>query len=152
MHTQSPLTHTLTDYLNSLNGRNLSVHTTIAYQTDITQFLTFLTENDVTVDSPENITRAHLLDYLSYLAGLGRSGVTRTRKLAAIREYLQFLVDAGTLPHSPAEKIVRPKNERKQRIFLRVDEYLRLLNAAAGQPPWFGPDERSLVSRLAGAR
>jgi aryl-alcohol dehydrogenase-like predicted oxidoreductase len=25
-------------------------------------------------------------------------------------------------------------------------------NAAAGQPPWFGPDERRLVSRLAGAR
>jgi aryl-alcohol dehydrogenase-like predicted oxidoreductase len=27
----------------------------------------------------------------------------------------------------------------------RVDE-----NAAAGEPPWFGPDERELVSRLAG--
>src|SRR5205823_2365641 len=134
MNTQSLLVHTLADYLNSLNGRNLSVHTTIAYQTDITQFLAFLTENDVTVASPENITRTHLLDYLSHLAGLGRSGVTRTRKLAAIREYLQFLVDAGTLPHSPAKKIVRPKNERKQRIFLRVDEYMRLLNAAAGQP------------------
>ena len=134
MNTQSPLVHTLADYLNSLNGRNLSVHTTIAYQTDITQFLAFLTENDVTVDSPEKITRTHILDYLSHLAGLGRSGVTRTRKLAAIREYLQFLVDAGTLPHSPAENIVRPKNERKQRIFLRVDEYMRLLNAAAGQP------------------
>ena len=133
MNTQSPLVHTLADYLNSLNGRNLSVHTTIAYQTDISQFLAFLTENDVTVDNPEKITRTHILDYLSYLAGLGRSGVTRTRKLAAIREYLQFLVDAGTLPHSPAEKIVRPKNERKQRIFLRVDEYMRLLNAAAGQ-------------------
>ena len=134
MNTQSPLTHTLVDYLNSLKGRNLSVHTTIAYQTDITQFLAFLTENDVTVASPEKITRTHLLDYLSYLASLGRSGVTRTRKLAAIREYLQFLVDAGTLPRSPAENIVRPKNERKQRIFLRVDEYMRLLNAAAGQP------------------
>ena len=78
MNTKSPLTHTLADYLNSLNGRNLSVHTTIAYQTDITQFLAFLTENDVTVDSPEKITRTHILDYLSYLAGLGRSGVTRT--------------------------------------------------------------------------
>jgi diketogulonate reductase-like aldo/keto reductase len=25
-------------------------------------------------------------------------------------------------------------------------------NAAAGQPPWFGPDERRLLSRLAGAK
>jgi aryl-alcohol dehydrogenase-like predicted oxidoreductase len=26
------------------------------------------------------------------------------------------------------------------------------LNAAAGEPPWFGPDERAVVERLAGAR
>jgi hypothetical protein len=32
----------------------------------------------------------------------------------------------------PTENIVRPKKERKQRVFLRVDEYMRLLNAAAG--------------------
>src|SRR6266480_5820994 len=132
MNTQSPLVHTLADYLNSLNGRNLSVHTTIAYQTDITQFLAFLTENDVTVDSPENITRAHILDYLSHLAGLGRSGVTRVRKLASIREYCKFLVTEQLLPHSPTDNIVRPKQERKQRVFLRVDEYMRLLNAALG--------------------
>jgi aryl-alcohol dehydrogenase-like predicted oxidoreductase len=25
-------------------------------------------------------------------------------------------------------------------------------NAEAGQPPWFGPDERDYVARLAGAR
>src|SRR6266571_1213700 len=132
MDTQSQLYTSLERYLKSLSGRNLSVHTASAYRTDLLQFLTFLTENDISVSSPEKITRTHILDYLTYLAGLGRSGVTRTRKLAAIREYLQFLVDAGTLPHSPAENIVRPKNERKQRIFLRIDEYMRLLNAAAG--------------------
>src|SRR6266704_6517462 len=132
MNTQSPLTHTLVDYLNSLNGRNLSVHTTIAYQTDITQFLAFLTENDISVTSPEKITRTHILDYLSYLAGLGRSGVTRSRKLAAIREYCKFLVTENILSASPTEAIVRPKGERKQRVFLRVDEYMRLLNAALG--------------------
>jgi site-specific recombinase XerC len=53
------------------------------------------------------------------------------RKLAAIREYCKLLVDAESIPHSPAEKIVRPKKERKQRVFLRVDEYMRLLNAAS---------------------
>src|SRR6266571_3843023 len=132
MNTQSPLVHTLADYLNSLNGRNLSVHTTIAYQTDITQFLAFLTENDVTVDSPEKITRTHILDYLSFLTGLGRSSVTRVRKLAAIKEYCKFLVDEKSIPSSPVENIIRPKQERKQRVFLRVDEYMRLLNAAAG--------------------
>jgi integrase/recombinase XerD len=92
MNTQLPLSQTLVRYINSLNGRNLSSHTAVAYQTDITQFLSWLRENDVTVDSPEKITRTHILDYLSHLAGLGRSGVTRARKLASIREYCKFLL------------------------------------------------------------
>lgn len=131
MDTQSQLYTSLSAYLKSLAGRNLSKHTTTAYLTDLLQFLSFLTENDVTVNSPEKITRTHILDYLSHLAELGRSGVTRSRKLAAIREYCKFLVDAAIILHSPTEHIVRPKKERKQRVFLRVDEYMRLLNAAA---------------------
>lgn len=132
MDTQSEFSASLKNYLKSLAGRNLSDHTIIAYHTDLVQFLSFLTENDVTVNSPEKITRTHILDYLSHLAGLGRSGVTRVRKLAAIREYCKFLVWEKSIPHSPAENIIRPKQERKQRVFLRVDEYMRLLNAAAG--------------------
>src|SRR5437868_2420923 len=76
-------------------------------------------------------SRTHILDYLSHLAGLGRSGVTRTRKLAAIREYCKFLVNEKLLAHSPTENIVGPKQERKQRVFLLVDEYMRLLYATA---------------------
>src|SRR6266567_1106744 len=132
MDTQSQLYTSLTRYLNSLSGRNLSGHTASAYRTDLLQFLAFLAENDVTVNSPEKITRTHILDYLSHLANLGRSGVTRSRKLAAIREYCKFLVTEQVISHSPTEAIVRPKGERKQRVFLRVDEYMRLLNAALG--------------------
>ncbi len=132
MDIQTQLATSLTRYLGSLSGRNLSGHTATAYRTDLLQCFTWLAENDITVDSPEKITRTHILDYLSHLAALGRSGVTRVRKLAAIREYFKFLVAEGTLAISPAENITRPKQERKQRVFLRVDEYMRLLNAAAG--------------------
>ena len=132
MDTSTALYTSLTRYLNSLTGRNLSGHTASAYRTDLLQFLTWLAENDISVTSPEKITRTHILDYLSYLAGLGRSGVTRSRKLAAIREYCKFLVTEKILSASPTEAIVRPKGERKQRVFLRVDEYMRLLNAALG--------------------
>src|SRR5439155_2394579 len=132
MDTNTQLATSLTRYLNSLSGRNLSNHTATAYRTDLLQFLMWVSENDVTVDTPQKITRTHILDYLSYLAELSRSGVTRVRKLAAIKEYCKFLVDEKLIPHSPTENIIRPKQERKQRVFLRVDEYMRLLNAAAG--------------------
>lgn len=130
MESQTQFITSLTRYLNSLTGRNLSVHTATAYRTDLQQFLNWLTDNDISVTSPAHITRTHILDYLSHLAVLGRSGVTRTRKLASIREYCKFLVNEKILSSAPTEKIIRPKQERKQRVFLRVDEYMRLLNAA----------------------
>ena len=127
------LTTTLIRYLNGLQARNLSQHTITAYRTDVTQFFTWLTENDGTVTTPQHISRPHITDYLAYLAHQGRSGVTRARKLAAIRAYCTFLVEEHRLPASPAATIAMSKKERKRHIFLRVDEYMRLLHAAAGQ-------------------
>ncbi len=132
MQLPEAFTNSLKRFIKSLTGRNLSKHTATAYQTDLTQFLTWLTENDVTVTHPGLIVRNHVLDYISSLAGLNRSGVTRARKLASIREYCKFLVEEKSLSSSPAENIALPKKERKQRVFLRVDEYMRLLNAAVG--------------------
>jgi site-specific recombinase XerD len=132
MDTHNELFPSLERYLTCLTRRNLSGHTATVYRTDLWQFLTWLTENDISVTRPAHITRTHVIDYLSHLAGLGRSGVTRSRKLAAIREYCKFLVAEQIILHSPTDTIVRPKQERKQRVFLRVDEYMRLLKAAAG--------------------
>jgi site-specific recombinase XerD len=49
MTTDLRLHTTLTGFLNSLTARHVSQHTCIAYQTDLTQFFTWLLENDVTV-------------------------------------------------------------------------------------------------------
>src|SRR5438874_1497422 len=105
MDTPIQLNTSLNRYITSLSGRNLSDHTAIAYRTDVRQFLTWLGENDATVLTPGHITRTHIIEYLAYLAGVGRSGVTRGRKLASIREYCKFLVLEGTLLHSPATNI-----------------------------------------------
>jgi len=132
MEMPAALTITLTRYLNSLQARNMSQHTITAYRTDVTQFFTWLAQNDITVTTPQHISRSHIIDYLSHLAHQGRSGVTRARKLAAIRAYCTFMVDEHRLPASPAATIAMLKKERKSRVFLRVDEYMRLLHAAAG--------------------
>ena len=132
MEIPAALTTTLTRYLNSLKARNTSQHTITTYRTDVRQFFTWLAENDVTVTTPQHISRSHIVDYLSHLADQSRSGVTRARKLAAIRAYCTFLVDVHTLPASPAATVAMSKKARKSRVVLRVDEYMRLLHAAAG--------------------
>jgi len=132
MNTDPRLHTALTGFLNSLTARNVSQHTRIAYQTDLTQFFTWLLENDITVSAPIHVSRGHIIEYLAFLAQQGRSGVTRARKLAAIREYFKYLVAEKLLPASPASTIAMPKKECKSQVFLREDEYMKLLNAAAG--------------------
>ena len=122
----------LTGFLNSLTARNVSQHSRIAYQTDLTQLFTWLLENDVTVSAPTHVSRGHILEYLACLAHQGRSGVSRARKLAAIREYFKDLIAEELLSASPASSIALPKKERKSRVYLREDESMKVLNAAAG--------------------
>ncbi len=134
MHEQPTLNQTVTLYIRSLAGRNTSSLTTRTYQTDLAQFIAWINENDVTVVSPLQVERSHITDYLSHLADLGRSGVTRARKLAVIRELFKYLVETGVLPSSPAQTITMPKKERESKTYLRPDEYNKLLAAAGGSP------------------
>ncbi len=134
MHEQLTLNQTVTLFIRSLAGRNTSSLTTLAYQTDLIQFLHWIRENDATVVSPLQVERTHITDYLSHLSDLGRSGVTRARKLAVIREYFKYLVETGVLPSSPAQTIKTPKKEKKSKTYLRPDEYNKLLAATGGSP------------------
>jgi site-specific recombinase XerD len=132
MKTQQKLSfeEALTQFIRSLAGQNKSVHTARAYETDITQFLSWVRSIDITVTFPDQVTRSHITDYLSHLSDQGRTGVTRARKLASLREFFKFLMASQVIEHSPAATISMPKKERKSRVYLRPEEYNKMLAAA----------------------
>ncbi len=134
MTPQQLLQQTVPLFIRSLSGRNVSQYTATAYKTDVSQFLAWVLANDGTVLSPAHLTRSHITDFLSSLADQGRTGVTRARKLAAMREYCKFLTEQGVIPSSPATTIKMPKKEKKQKTYLRPDEYSKMLAAAGGNP------------------
>src|SRR6266571_8731970 len=105
-----------------------------AYESDLRQFFTWVHQTDFTATSIERINRGHIKDYLDCLFENGQTGTTRARKLIALQVFFRYLVDTGILPHSPVEKINRPKCEQKSKHFLRPDEYNHLLAEAAGNP------------------
>src|SRR6266480_7306680 len=121
-------------FLRELEGGNKSQLTLTAYKTDLTQFFLWLSENDVTVTIPAQVTRGHVNEYLAYLSSLGRSGVTRARKLAALKSFFSFLKDENLVSSSPADTIHMPNKERKRKVVLRTDEYSRMLSEAGGNP------------------
>ena len=125
---------TLDQFLAELSGKNRSSLTIRCYEIDCRQFLSWIQENDLTVGTPSDINKAHLSEYLASLSDQGLSGRTRARKLAAIKEYLRFLVGTGAIPISPAESVSAPKRERNGRTYLIPEEYTRLLSLAGSNP------------------
>src|SRR5438094_2093611 len=83
----------VSSFLQELEGGNKSTLTLTAYKTDLSQFFTWLSENDVTVTIPGQVTRGHVNEYLAFLSSQGRSGVTRARKLAALKSFFTYLKD-----------------------------------------------------------
>lgn len=125
---------TLDLYLRSLAGRNRSVATITAYRADITQFISWMRATNATVDTPDDVERIDVTEYLGHLADHQLSDVSRARKLAAIREYFRFALTEGLLTVSPVDGIGTPKTEKRGRNYLTPEEYSHLLAAAGGSP------------------
>src|SRR5713101_1112618 len=134
MTQQTTFEQHIISFLQELEGGNKSTLTLTAYKTDLKQFCEWLSENDVTVTIPGLVTRGHVNEYLAFLSSLGRSGVTRARKLAALKSFFTYLKDEHIIASSPAETIHMPNKERKRKVVLRTDEYSRMLLEAGGNP------------------
>jgi site-specific recombinase XerD len=119
-------------FLRALNGKNRSAATVLAYETDLRQFIRFLEETNVAAVSPASVQRADILEFLAELSQRQVSGVSRARKLAAIREFFRFLVQTERCERSPAEAVETPHKERNVRTFLRPEEYTHMLSLAGG--------------------
>src|SRR5256714_14347279 len=124
----------LATFLNALSGKNRSTATIRAYQTDIQQFLTYLHETNVSIQTPADVEKVDVVEYLSSLAKRELTGIARARKMSALREYFRFLEGIGVIPKSPTTGIETHKREKNGRQFLRSDEYTKLLSLAAVNP------------------
>src|SRR6516162_6730506 len=124
----------LATFLDSLHGKNRSNATIRAYQTDISQFISFLHANNVSIQSPADVEKVDVVEYLSSLAKRELTGIARARKMSAIREYFRFLEGIGVVSKSPTTGIETPKREKNGRQVLRSDEYTKMLSLAGANP------------------
>lgn len=109
-----PLAESLSAFLRSLEGKNRSEATRQAYHTDLLQFFIWLKDSDLKAGNfgPEHITKGDVIEFLAACARRGLSGLSRARKLAAIREYYRYLVDHELISKSPAAGVATPVSHR----------------------------------------
>ncbi|RLP73313.1 site-specific tyrosine recombinase XerD [Mycetocola tolaasinivorans] len=124
----------LENYLRHLTiERGRSTNTLLAYRRDLTRYLAWLDEREVTdlaTLSAEDI--AHFGRSLSE-SGLAAASVARI--LSAVRGWHRFLLEEGDLDRDIAREVLPPKLPSRLPKALRIDEVEALLAAVSGDDP-----------------
>jgi site-specific recombinase XerD len=128
---QMTTTQSLQIFLRALQGQNYSSKTLRAYGDDLNQFLTWVQQNRVDWDNPNRLTRADIEGFMQYLAAQRMSGVTRVRKLAAIRKFFAFMEENKILAGNPANTVKGARREEKEPNILYKEQYKALLYEAS---------------------
>src|SRR5215210_1671020 len=113
-----PIPDAVTQYRDVyLASRNLAYLTRRNYLGDLADVTEHLGDRLglVTVDQ---VQHHHLEGYLAVLDQRGLKGSSRRRKVSTIKSFFGFLVQQGTLPVSPADRLLPPERERDERRVL----------------------------------
>jgi len=116
-------------------NRNLSAHTVRAYDSDLTQFLSYAaTASGCRVRdlAPGHLDRLTLRGFLAELHKQGLSRATAARKLAAARTFLRYLRREAVIEDDPGALVATPKRDIRMPAHLSEDEMSALIDAPAG--------------------
>jgi len=112
--------------------KGLSKNTVISYEHDLTEYIAYLEKTDH-ISDPADITRDHILRYLSRLKRLDLAAKSVTRKLSSLASFHDFLKAEKLVTENVVRLVPKPKTVKSLPIVLNQDEVVRLINAAKGE-------------------
>lgn len=138
----------LVDFLDHLRlNENASAHTVRAYDSDLSQFITFVA-TQLNRRRPDlqtsDFNHLHIRAFLSDLHKRGNSRSSAARKLAAIRTFGRYLRREGAIEGDPAALVGTPKREERLPAHLAEAEMVRLLEMPDTTSP-LGRRDRAIL-------
>jgi integrase/recombinase XerD len=114
--------------------RGSSPNTLLAYRADLRQFLTAISPSPPNAAQASDITPVALTDYVAWLRGQGYKPATVSRKMAAVRSFLEYLQRENILADPSLRAGLRPPRAPRPRPrVLSAEELNALLTAPAQQ-------------------
>jgi integrase/recombinase XerC len=113
-------------------NENASAHTVRAYESDLSQYLTFLASHlgrRVSELTPADLDHLNARAFLGDRNHRGNSKASAARKLSAVRAFGRYLRREGVLDGDPTALVGTPKREVRIPNHLAVDEMSKLLDA-----------------------
>ena len=138
----------LAEFLDHLRlNENASAHTVRAYESDLSQFISFVATHldrrrpDL---AASDFSHLHIRAFLGDLHKRGNSRSSAARKLAAIRTFLRYLRREGAIDDDPAALVGTPKREERLPAHLGEAEMSRLLEMPDTSSP-LGRRDRAIL-------
>ena len=119
-------------------NENASAHTVRAYDSDLAQYLVFLTAHLKKRVSELQVEDLDHLGARAFMADLNKRGNSKSsaaRKLSAIRAFGRYLRREGTIEGDPTALVGTPKREQRIPNHLAVQEMSTLLDAPDTSDP-----------------
>lgn len=122
--------------------KRLSSHTVLAYEKDLKQLQSFLTES-FEIEELKNCNHAQLRSWIVQLIEAGYSPKTVNRKIATLKSFYKFLNAREFIESNPASRLNPLKVEKPLPVFVRESEIDVLLDQVS-----FSEDHSGLRDRL----
>jgi integrase/recombinase XerD len=113
--------------------RGSSPNTLLAYRADLRQFLTAISPSPPHPAQASDITPVSLTDYVAWLRSQGYKPATVSRKMAAVRSFLEYLQRENILADPSLRAGLRPPRAPRPRPRVLSSEELNALLTAPAQ-------------------
>jgi integrase/recombinase XerC len=120
--------------------KRYSNHTIIAYQNDLNEFQTFITQT-YALNNLMEVEPTYIRSWIVTLLRDGRTNATVNRKIASIKSFYKFIqTTSSEAIANPTNNLITPKKETHLPSFLKESEIEELLNS-------FGETENFAILR-----
>jgi len=120
------------NYLRSV--RNASPHTLRSYETDLRQFIAFLTPVGIETPAIAEVTHLMIREFVAHLHDHNLEKSSIARKLAAIRSLFKFAVREGMVIRNPARLVATPKLPKRIPSVLSAEDLNAFLDGVVAPP------------------
>ncbi len=138
----------LTDFIKYLKfERRYSHHTLIAYEKDLSQFLSFI-EAQFELTEAGELTHFHVRSWLADMKDDKQSARTINRKLSSLNSYYKYLMRLGKVDKNPVQLLHAQKLPERLPAYLKEHETTHMLEELDFEQGFKGFTDRMICSLL----
>jgi integrase/recombinase XerC len=137
------------DFLDYLRfQKRYSPHTSLSYQTDLTEFFGFLAAEELGDLPLASIKAIYVRNWLASLKEAGRSAKTINRKISSLKSFFKFQLKKGAIAASPMVTVVSPKISKRLPQYVEQGQMDTLFDHVEFPDSWEGLTHRLMLLLL----